>query len=346
MARIVAPYGMERIITIIGGGLAGLSLGIALRRRGGQVALHEAGAYPRHRVCGEFISGVSQATFDSLGIMDLFKDAKRHVSTAWFFREQKILFAQLAGGLGISRFALDQRLSTRFQELGGILSERSRLKPQREDGVVWCAGRTPAKGRWIGLKCHVSKLNLHADLEMHLASNGYVGLGRVEQEKVNVCGLFRLAPRMSGRGVQTLERYLHAGGLDALAARIFSAQVDRESFLGVAGFRLGRQPDCDGIATLGDAWGMIPPFTGNGMSMAFESAAIAAEPLHAWQIGRASWEVTRERVRAQLTRHFARRMFWARAMHPFLTTDAGQALFTVVSRSGLLPFQSCFHALR
>ena len=33
-------------------------------------------------------------------------------------------------------------------------------------------------------------------------------------------------------------------------------------------------------------------------------------------------------------------------MHPFLTTDAGQALFTLVSRFGLLPFKSCFHALR
>jgi hypothetical protein len=82
------------------------------------------------------------------------------------------------------------------------------------------------------------------------------------------------------------------------------------------------------------------------MSMAFESAAIAAEPLHAWQIGPASWGAILEQVRAQLTRRFAKRMFWARAMHPFLTTDAGQAFFTVVSRFGLLPFQSCFHALR
>ena len=31
-------------------------------------------------------------------------------------------------------------------------------------------------------------------------------------------------------------------------------------------------------------------------------------------------------------------MFWARLMHPFLTTHAGQAFFTVVSRFGLLPF--------
>ena len=91
---------------------------------------------------------------------------------------------------------------------------------------------------------------------------------------------------------------------------------------------------------------MIPPFTGNGMSMAFESAEIATDPLHAWQTGRGTWAETLERLREEMKRRFARRMFWGRAMHPFLTTDAGQALFTLVSRSGLLPFKSCFHALR
>ena len=334
------------MITIVGGGLAGLSLGIALRKRGVPVSLHEAGIYPRHRVCGEFISGVSEGTFDSLGIGDLFDDAKRHRSTAWFLRSQRIFSAQLPAGLGISRFTLDERLSRRFQELGGLLCERSRRRPEGEDGLVWCAGRMPARGRWIGLKCHVLGLELRADLEMHLASNGYVGLARVEQERVNVCGLFRLDSQLSGKGVETLGRYLSVGGLDDLSRRIFGARVDEESFLGAAGFRLGWQEPRDGIMALGDACGMIPPFTGNGMSMAFESAQIAADPLHAWHAGRRTWAETFERLRTELRRRFARRMFWGRAMHPFLTTEAGQTFFTLVSRSGLLPFESCFHALR
>ncbi|HZI32692.1 MAG TPA: NAD(P)-binding protein, partial [Candidatus Binatia bacterium] len=47
-------------ITIVGGGLAGLTLGIGLRRRDVPVTILEAGEYPRHRVCGEFISGRGQ----------------------------------------------------------------------------------------------------------------------------------------------------------------------------------------------------------------------------------------------------------------------------------------------
>ena len=41
-----------KTIRIAGGGLAGLSLGIALRLRQVPVVVHEALHYPRHRVCG------------------------------------------------------------------------------------------------------------------------------------------------------------------------------------------------------------------------------------------------------------------------------------------------------
>ena len=51
-------------ITIVGGGLAGLTLGIGLRQRGVPVKILEAGSYPRQRVCGEFISGNGQAVLE------------------------------------------------------------------------------------------------------------------------------------------------------------------------------------------------------------------------------------------------------------------------------------------
>jgi flavin-dependent dehydrogenase len=334
------------MISIAGGGLAGLSLGIALQKRGVPVTLHEAGSYPRHRVCGEFISGVSPETLDSLGIGHVFEDAERHRSTAWFFRGRKTFSDQLPSGLGISRFTLDERLARKFTELGGNLCEHSRQKPRREPGLLWCGGRIPAKGHWIGLKCHVLGLQLEADLEMHLASNGYVGLAKVEGGRVNVCGLFRLRSALSGRGIETLETYLREGGLDTLATRLAAAQVDAESFRGVAGFRLGWQEHRTPMATLGDACAMIPPFTGNGMSMAFESADIAADPLHDWYAGKMTWAEACEQVGKELKQRFTRRMFWALLMHPLLTTDTGQAFFRLVARSGLLPFESCFHALR
>ena len=58
-------------ITIIGGGLAGLTLGIGLRQLGVPVTIWEAGRYPRHRVCGEFISGRGLETLLRLGLREL-----------------------------------------------------------------------------------------------------------------------------------------------------------------------------------------------------------------------------------------------------------------------------------
>ena len=62
-------------ITIVGGGLAGLTLGIGLRQQGVPVTVWEAGQYPRHRVCGEFISGCGQNVLARLGLLESFRHA-------------------------------------------------------------------------------------------------------------------------------------------------------------------------------------------------------------------------------------------------------------------------------
>jgi 2-polyprenyl-6-methoxyphenol hydroxylase-like FAD-dependent oxidoreductase len=75
-------------ITIVGGGLAGLTLGIALRQREVAVTICEAGHYPRHRVCGEFISGRGQATLARLGMSKLINESGAvSAQTAAFFRQ-------------------------------------------------------------------------------------------------------------------------------------------------------------------------------------------------------------------------------------------------------------------
>src|SRR5277367_5183341 len=76
----------KRQITIVGGGLAGLTLGIGLRQHEIPVTILEAGAYPRHRVCGEFISGRGQKSLMRLGLADwLARQAAVYARTAAFF---------------------------------------------------------------------------------------------------------------------------------------------------------------------------------------------------------------------------------------------------------------------
>ena len=76
---------------------------------------------------------------------------------------------------------------------------------------------------------------------------------------------------------------------------------------------------------------MIPPVTGNGMSMAFESAELAAEPLAAYSRGSVSWTEARESIAAACDTAFARRLAWAKFLQalmfsPLLRTKAGAAL--------------------
>ncbi len=331
-------------ITIAGGGLAGLSLGVALRRAGVPVELLEAGTYPRHRVCGEFINGVRDATLEALGVADLLAAgvALRHRSTRWFRRGREVYHAPLPRpAIGLSRHALDARLAARFAELGGTLREGARARRTPRAGLVWAAGRPIEKGApWVGLKCHVESLPISGDLEMHLGSGGYVGLAPVGDGRVNLCGLFATQRLPAGlRRLELLLGAMRAHGLDALADKVAAARPDEASFCGAAGFAFGRPCGGPELCSLGDAAAIIPPFTGNGMSMAFESAEAALAPLVAYSRGRAAWPETCAAVAAALRKRFRRRLLWSRIAHPFLLRPAGQLALTAAGRTGILPFR-------
>lgn len=328
-------------IIIAGGGLAGLSLGIALRMRGVEVELHEALAYPRHRVCGEFLSGVESPTLARLGIAECLSDAENLESAVWSDASGPLGRLKVRG-LGISRWRLDERLQRRFRELGGKLTTGSRITP--DTGVVWCAGRPRRDSPWIGLKCHARGLNLCADLEMFTGTNGYLGLARIEDGLVNICGLFRRSEIRGAKGSALLLATLRTGGLETLAARLDSAELDESTFCGVAGFRTGRQRGPE--FSIGDAAHMIPPFTGNGMSMAFESADCALEPALDYAAGEKSWsDAANECARAQ-RRRFRKRMAAASAMHWILTTRPGARLTSALGRQRRIPFETLLHTVR
>ena len=336
-----------RPIEIIGGGLAGLSLGIALRRAGVPVTLHEAGRYPRHRVCGEFITGLAPGTIARLGLDCALVGALHHHEVAWFPREGPAQIQRLpSAALGLSRHALDSRLAETFAAEGGTLRTNSRRTDLADrPGRIFATGRrraaTPA---WIGLKVHVRDLALTRDLEMHLGAACYVGLSRVENDAVNVCGLFRRRS-VTGTGEMLLIGYLRAAGLGALAARIGAAQIDQESFSAVAALAFDRRMPPSERVALGDAGAMIPPFTGNGMAMAFQSAEIALPPLIDYARGVSEWTATIRAIQRKLRSRFRLRLASAGTLHSFLLGPRRQRWFAALGRARLLPFRSLYATL-
>lgn len=321
-------------ITLVGGGLAGLTLGIGLRQRGVPVAVWEAGRYPRHRVCGEFISGRGQQTLARLGLRDLLLQAgARPAETAAFFAGNFSGPARAlpAPALCVSRFELDARLARRFRELGGVLRAQQRWPDAAfGEGVVRATGRrarpVDAGWRWFGVKVHARGVALAADLEMHVAPDGYVGLCRLSEVEVNVCGLRRRRVAAGDAAGDWRQLLLGRDG-SVLRARLAAAEIDERSFCSVAGLslrpeRAARRPEC----CVGDALTMIPPVTGNGMSMAFESAELAIDPLVGYCRGAMAWAETQQIIARRCDEAFVRRLRWARVLHRLMCSPAGQAI--------------------
>jgi flavin-dependent dehydrogenase len=307
-------------ITIIGGGLAGLTLGIGLRQRGIPATVWEAGHYPRHRVCGEFVSGRGQEVLARLGLQKLFQAAGAvPANTVAFFSKEAGSPARRLPepALCLSRFAMDDLLAKEFQRLGGELRDRLRWQEKsfEADGLVRATGRrsqpTESGWRWFGLKAHARGVALSADLEMHVATNSYVGVGLTNGGAVNVCGLFRRRAHDAGSanvGIETLRGQPGTRLRERLAGAVF----DEKSFCSVAGLTLRPQRAVErNECCIGDAVTMIPPVTGNGMSMSFESAEMAIEPLTNYSLGKIAWADARRSVARHCDSAFARRLAWA-----------------------------------
>lgn len=334
-----------RPITIVGGGLAGLTLGIALRRHDVPVLLDEAGRYPRHRVCGEFVNGRGREVLRALRLEAglLAAGGAREAHDALFVAEHARGRVQRLPepALCVSRFVLDAHLAEVFRAEGGVLHEGRRRDDvpgldvasdagaPADEGLVFATGRrVPAgRARFFGLKAHARDVTLDADLELHLRPDGYVGLCRLPDGVVNVCALLhargdgdaRAATRASGDGLDARLDVLRGSPGTHLHARLAQARFERESVCAVAGLDLRpRRAADDGRLRLGDALTMIPPFTGNGMSMAFESAALAVDPLVGWSHGECAFDAARREIAARCDAAFGRRLAWARRLQDAL----------------------------
>jgi hypothetical protein len=235
---------------------------------------------------------------------------------------------------------MDAALAEEFQRLGGELHTGSRWHPAGvqasaclPEGTVRATGRQPRPTengwRWFGLKAHATHVDLAADLEMHISADHYIGVNRIDGGEVNVCGLFR---ERAGEAANAGFDLLRGQPGSALRERLASARFVEGSLCSVAGLSLKphravEKTEC----CLGDSITMIPPVTGNGMSMAFESAELAIEPLTRYSRGEMSWADARGTIARACDSAFAERLVWAMRLQslmfsPLLRSTLGKFL--------------------
>lgn len=149
-------------VVIAGAGPAGASAAIRLALDGWRVVLLEANQFPRHKLCGEFISPECLLHFNRLGVEASLRAARPtrivetvfyterghdvHVPSEWFGNNVS------AAALGLSRSEMDARLLARAREVGVDVREQAKATSvmlNAEEGVrgvrYKCAGNSEKK---------------------------------------------------------------------------------------------------------------------------------------------------------------------------------------------------------
>ena len=208
---------MKYDVLIIGGGIAGLSLSIDLAKRGHSVVLIEKGNYPRHKVCGEYISIESHDYLNKLCPplstlpLPMIKNFKLSSTGKKQFKTQLDL-----GGFGVSRYLLEKLLFEEATKQGVVFMLNNRVTEITHDStlneyeiktktgkvnaslICNASGRrsnletnkqaSAAKGaNYIGVKYHIKLQRDPSLIEIHNFPGGYCGISNVEENISCLC---------------------------------------------------------------------------------------------------------------------------------------------------------------
>jgi len=115
-------------VIIIGGGLAGLSSAIHLSKYNLSVLLIEKNSYPKHKVCGEYISNKVLPYLDFLDIDIFALGAKKITKLELSTSQNRLIKSELPlGGFGISRYCLDYELAKKARNCNSYYHFESKV---------------------------------------------------------------------------------------------------------------------------------------------------------------------------------------------------------------------------
>jgi flavin-dependent dehydrogenase len=300
---------LQEEVLILGGGVAGCAAAIALAQKGRSVTLIERERTPRHKVCGEFLSGEALEDLHALGI-DVVSLGAVPINYVRLAAAQRAAEAPLPfPAKSLTRKALDKALISRAiavgvrVELGRSVQSLNRTAASTwqvplEDGsireaptVFLATGKHDLRGharpkdphRWVAFKMYYRLSPAQADdlgdaSELTLYSGGYGGIQPVEDGITNFCCVVQ-------------RRYFERAGLrweglianmqkdcPHLAMRLSGAQPLLDKPIAITHIPYGylRRTTEDSLYCIGDQAAVIPSFTGDGISVALHTARCAA----------------------------------------------------------------------
>lgn len=351
-------------IIIIGGGLAGLTNAIHLVKAGIPVTLIEMNTYPKHKVCGEYISNEILPYFEFLDIdinpLHPSRISKFTIST----QKGKCIQSTLPlGGFGVSRYALDNYLWEKAAAVGVQLIQDQvtdiryhnnsfQIKTAANciltsDYVVGAYGKRTQldkalkrdfsyrKSPWLAVKAHY-EADFNSDtVSLHNFEGGYCGLSMVENNIVNVCylatyGSFKKYKDLDVFQKEVLCKNPHLNVFFKDAQSLFDIPIT----ISQINFNK-KNPVENHVFMTGDAAGLIHPLCGNGMAMAIQSAQILSELLiQNYNQGLITpRKVIEKEYTKQWNKAFSKRLYTGRALQKILLNDRLQQLSYTIANT-------------
>jgi menaquinone-9 beta-reductase len=296
-------------ILVLGGGVAGCAASIALARKGRSVTLIEREPTPRHKVCGEFLSGEALEDLHALGI-DVASLGAVPINYVRLAASRRAAEAPLPfPAASLTRKALDTALIA-AAVAAGVRVERGRSvqslgrtnanlwQATLDDGTLYEAptaflatgkhdlrghGRPKDPHQWVGFKMYyrlsAAQATQLADAsELTLYAGGYGGIQPVEDGITNFCCVVqRKYFARAGLRWDTLLKKMQQD-CPHLAMRLDGAAPLLDKPITITHIPYGylRRASTDGLYCIGDQAAVIPSFTGDGISIALNTARRAA----------------------------------------------------------------------
>ena len=286
---------MSYDVAIIGAGPAGCAAAITAARAGKRVVLYERTVYPRHRVCGEFVSSESH---DVLGTLlgsghPLLANPQKITGARMFADGNCVEFDLEHPAWSITRYDLDLAL-WRAAMGAGVECANQTVERLTREGDSFCVGvkssasiralkvvnasgrwsnlRRPIVEngpRWIGIKAHFSGEKAPASTDIYIFKGGYCGVQPISPKHLNASAMVRA-------DVATTIDEVFAAHPDLwLRSRAWERATEVVTTSPLV--HVTPEPVTDGVYNAGDAAAFIDPFVGDGISLALRSGVLAAQ---------------------------------------------------------------------
>ena len=292
---------------VIGGGPAGSMLAARLAAAGREVVLLEKERTAHDKVCGEFLSREAVEYLEQLGIRprELGANSIERVCmhTGRITTEAKLPFTAMS----LSRRVMDEAMLAKAATAGCELRRGMFVERVEAAGDGWlvrsrggesiaakavflATGKHELNGceRINGVQCDLVGFKMHWGLartqtealrevmRLYLFRGGYGGMSLVENETANLCFVVKQRRlRELGGWTNLVEAIFDE--VPGIRVRLHDAVPRWTKPLAISPIPYGHLARAaDGIWRVGDQAVVIPSFTGDGMSIAMHSAALAA----------------------------------------------------------------------